>query len=382
MRTSGNAGALGPAGGVVYDGTAITADTNCDHGDNCDVNAWQDGLEDATCPVCEQNHELRLNLVDVAGEDACDFTGQYAIKFVAACHAATKAQDNCPLDTVDTFKNNVIFSFTIETSDHCPDLIDTVSFGTPELWTFESDAARSASTDGSNGKDDFLDEQIMFFKGKFVTDDVTVTNVKIVEIRLLRPNQSPTPNPTGEVLYTNPAGTPAFGDADATNGGTLGDANHWNVQNVDSSADNGQTSVAPGAQSNPTFELTARSGAFDLGLPVDAREIVQFKITVDITYQNAGQSSMKLARRRLLSFTTESNRRSQEARATASFGGTGSASTSNALFGVSVSQLGVVAGGIAVAAIISMVVIVGIKRRRQRTLVKLQSETELTSTTV
>eukprot|EP01006_Ploeotia_vitrea_P035116 TRINITY_DN65838_c3_g3_i1.p1 TRINITY_DN65838_c3_g3~~TRINITY_DN65838_c3_g3_i1.p1 ORF type:complete len:671 (+),score=398.00 TRINITY_DN65838_c3_g3_i1:128-2140(+) len=319
----------------------------------CDVNAWKDGIEDKTnCPVCENNWEVYFSPND---EQQCNFNGRYGLTWDVACHTTEPAASTCPLSS--TAADNVLrISFNIQSSNHCPQVIDTVEFTTANLETYED-------APGGQPKDDFLDQQRIYFQGEFATNDVSITNTQIVQIELLRPNKA---SEDDVVLYTC--------NADRSVCEPTAEGTEFDIQNM---ATGNIAEPAPGTVSLPSFDLlvdTRLGGVFNLA--ADEREIVQFKVIVDVTYFNAGQSydpaQPTVLQRRLMSVTTsgKSSNKDQQVSAKQSLGvGSAAVSSSNSLFGYSLGQIAAASVGAGfLGAIVVGSVVIRNSRRRARML--------------
>jgi hypothetical protein len=173
---------------------------------------------------------------------ACHFSGAYSIAMQVECRPSAVA--TCPL----TSPAAASVTFALASSSHCGEVVERVGL-TMTVASFEGSGAEAAP------KDDFIDQQTMFFRAQFSSPTASISAARIRSVTLAHAVGS-----TQHLVYERPAAT-AAGESVAF-------------------------ATAGGAQS-ATFQM--RSSASLAGAPSDgsAQVIVRVVGEVDYAFQGA-----------------------------------------------------------------------------------------------
>ena len=203
-----------------------------------------------------------------ASAPKCDFDGTYSIVFDVQCNPAYT--DECPLNGGETFT----ITYTLDTDSACGSVVDTV--------VIEASLDSYPSNSHSSTKDEFIQDDVIYFQADITSPDVSLTNVELHSLSITGGSISP--------VNIMASGTPNAGLV------TSYDMHHLGAS--------GGT-VFGDAETNlkPTFDLLAKADLLGVG----TRSTDTFTVTAEysVTYSTSFTPSSSAADRQRLSLLSQ-----------------------------------------------------------------------------
>jgi subtilase family serine protease len=211
---------------------------------------------DSAPALCEQVWFAELAPNQATDPKTCTLDGDYEVSYDIQCRPFRVP--NCPLDK-DT--NKAVVSFSLKSSNFCPQVVDALSLEYSfNVYQF---------ADFSAVKDDFLHGQVMYFTIPVRSREASLAAAHIWDLSLKKTNV----NGVNSTLVLIANGLPTQLASD-----------NFNLTVA------GGLPVAANVFSVPRFNMTLNT--FFLGVPEDRQEVIEFTARIRLQYANAGQAQL------------------------------------------------------------------------------------------